>query len=421
MKIGFATIGSRGDIQPILVVAMKFKEYLKSINQDHQFVFVTHRNQRKWIESFGFEFRPIEICIDEIAQQPELAELIVKGETMKFSKAMMSTENSISMFKDLYNGCQGCDVIVTSGTTILQSLHIAEKLKSKLVVISLSEMHPTGNAMPMFMGSLYFSTMNRMAHFVFRKMLWSVAGEVLNECRKSIELEPLKGERDYHDRVDPLPFFYAYSPSILPKPKDWPDNTTVGGFMFLDSNDNLEPNLDTFLSTNANCVYIGFGSMPAQLTLQFHEIVRKVIETSPTDWNFVVYVGSHASNFDDWKSNKRIFLLSGAPHDKLFPRCKVIVHHGGAGTTASSLRAGVPQVICSFFADQPFWARKMSEFGVGPKNPLKFSTISPEKLLKSIKEVFQPSYAEKAKKLGQVIKQEHKDSTIVSWLASQCF
>ncbi len=60
------------------------------------------------------------------------------------------------------------------------------------------------------------------------------------------------------------------------------------------------------------------------------------------------------------------FQIDSAPHDWLFPRMSMIVHHGGAGTTASALRAGLPSLVVPFTADQPFWGQRMAEPGVGP-------------------------------------------------------
>jgi sterol 3beta-glucosyltransferase len=62
-----------------------------------------------------------------------------------------------------------------------------------------------------------------------------------------------------------------------------------------------------------------------------------------------------------------ILRLDWAPHSWLFPRMAAVVHHGGAGTTAAALRAGVPNVIVPYFADQPFWGSRVEALGVGPK------------------------------------------------------
>ncbi|KAJ2994035.1 hypothetical protein HDV02_001888 [Globomyces sp. JEL0801] len=419
MKIAFATVGSRGDIQPILVLALLFKKHLQQKNKECEFVFVTHRNQQKWIESYGFNFEPITICIDEVAQKPEVAELIVKGQTLKFSQAVMTKEGMESIGMDLFKGCEGCDMVVTSGTTTINMLHIAEKYNAKLVVVSLGEMHPTSESLPLFQGSAPFGFINRFGHFAFRKLMWSTCKDMVNGFRKRLDL-PTISEQEYHTRADALPCFCAYSPYISPKPHDFPDNVLVGGFLFMETNGRLVDELESFLTSKTNVVYIGFGSMPAQVTTKFWHLVNQVVDQAPTDWNFIIYIGSTKTGFENLKSNTKVFLLTGAPHDLLFPRCDVVVHHGGAGTTASAFKAGRPQVICAFFADQPFWARKIAALGVGPKSPLSFSTTTAKELVPAIKEVMELTCVEKAKQIRDIVLKEQQESKAVDWLYN-CF
>jgi UDP:flavonoid glycosyltransferase YjiC (YdhE family) len=61
-----------------------------------------------------------------------------------------------------------------------------------------------------------------------------------------------------------------------------------------------------------------------------------------------------------------VFPVGHIPHDWLFPQCSMVVHHGGAGTTAAVLRAGIPSIIVPFFADQFFWGQLVQSRGLGP-------------------------------------------------------
>lgn len=68
----------------------------------------------------------------------------------------------------------------------------------------------------------------------------------------------------------------------------------------------------------------------------------------------------------DEMAQNLLMVRGGVNHSLLFPKCKAIVHHGGSGTTAAAVRAGVPQVICPLMADQSFWADQMHHLGVAP-------------------------------------------------------
>jgi sterol 3beta-glucosyltransferase len=101
-----------------------------------------------------------------------------------------------------------------------------------------------------------------------------------------------------------------------------------------------------------------------------------------------------------------VYLLDEAPHDWLFPQMAAVVHHGGAGTTAAGLRAGVPTVICPFFGDQPFWGRRVVRLGVGPQ-PIPQRRPTTDALSAAIRTVVSdPMMRERAAVLGSAIRAE---------------
>ena len=83
-----------------------------------------------------------------------------------------------------------------------------------------------------------------------------------------------------------------------------------------------------------------------------------------------------------------ILLLKRAPHRLIFPRCAMVIHHGGAGTTQASLLAGVPSVVVAHIADQPFWGHELERLGVGAK-PMSRLKMSSERLVLAIQSVTQ--------------------------------
>jgi UDP:flavonoid glycosyltransferase YjiC (YdhE family) len=101
-----------------------------------------------------------------------------------------------------------------------------------------------------------------------------------------------------------------------------------------------------------------------------------------------------------------VLKVDSIPHNWLFPRVAAAVHHGGAGTTAASLRAGVPTVVAPFFADQPFWGWRVEQLGVGPK-PVMRKNLTAAKLAAAIAQaVGDPEINRKAGVLGEKIRAE---------------
>ncbi len=101
-----------------------------------------------------------------------------------------------------------------------------------------------------------------------------------------------------------------------------------------------------------------------------------------------------------------IFAIGEAPHDWLFPRMAAVVHHGGAGTTAAALRAGLPSVVVPFMADQFFWGRILANRGVAPE-PLPQEHLSAPTLARAIAQTLDdPTMRERAAALGALVRAE---------------
>jgi UDP:flavonoid glycosyltransferase YjiC (YdhE family) len=115
-------------------------------------------------------------------------------------------------------------------------------------------------------------------------------------------------------------------------------------------------------------------------------------------------------------SSNEILYLDAVPHDWLLPRCKLVIHHGGAGTTAAGLRAGVPNIVVPFMADQPFWGRRVHALGAGPK-PLPVKGLSVKKLVRAIAEAENESSLIHAQSLGKQIRNEDGTGVAVKWIA----
>jgi UDP:flavonoid glycosyltransferase YjiC (YdhE family) len=108
-----------------------------------------------------------------------------------------------------------------------------------------------------------------------------------------------------------------------------------------------------------------------------------------------------------------VLVLDSVPHTWLFPRVAAVVHHGGAGTTAAGLRAGVPTIIIPFFGDQPFWGARIAELGVGPR-PVPRKRLTAERLAQAIRDtVASEEMRQRASKLGESIRSEDGVATAV--------
>lgn len=150
-------------------------------------------------------------------------------------------------------------------------------------------------------------------------------------------------------------------------------------------------------------MYIGFGSIvvddPNAMTKLIFEAVKK------TGVRALVSKGWGGLGADELGVPDGVFMLGNVPHDWLFKHVSCVVHHGGAGTTAAGISLGRPTVVVPFFGDQPFWGAMVARAGAGPP-PIPFKQLTADKLSAALIEALKPATLEKAKELGDRIREE---------------
>ncbi len=202
----------------------------------------------------------------------------------------------------------------------------------------------------------------------------------------------------------PLWTLNAYSETISPRPRDWPKTSIVTGYWMLPDNSGWQPSEEfkTFLDEGPLPIYVGFGSMPWGADRNT-DILREAL----TMWDGRVVVGRGWGGIkpDDLPSD-RVYVIDRAPHDQLFKYVKAVVHHGGAGTTASGLILGKPTFIVPQMVDQPYWGGRVHELGCGPK-PVRRRKLTAEALADALSQLdSNPGFARNAEKIGAQLRAE---------------
>jgi sterol 3beta-glucosyltransferase len=168
---------------------------------------------------------------------------------------------------------------------------------------------------------------------------------------------------DRQGRIE-IPLLLAYSPRLVPPPAELAATARVTGYWLAPEKPGWRPDavLSSFLDKGPRPVFIGFGSMSSSKHAQRLRACLDVVED--LGMRAVIAEGPGWSLQDRLPDS--ICLVRDVPHQWLFPQMSAVVHHGGAGTTGSAARAGVPQVIVPFSADQGFWGRRAAWAGVAP-------------------------------------------------------
>jgi sterol 3beta-glucosyltransferase len=201
-----------------------------------------------------------------------------------------------------------------------------------------------------------------------------------------------------------VPVLYGYSPWLVPEPADWKGAAVVCGYWFADSPSAWVPSAEllAFLQHGPPPLYVGFGSMASEDPGRMEAIVVEALEQT----------GQRAILASGWGGLPSSALPPGLisvdyiPHEWLFGRVSGAVHHGGAGTTAAALRAGIPSIIIPFFADQFFWGRRLHERGLSPR-PIPRTDLSAQRLACSIREIVgDGGMRERCRAAGEAIRSE---------------
>lgn len=366
LRITCLTIGSRGDVQPYIGLCKGLLE------EGHRPRIATHAEFEPWVRKHGIDFAPVE------GDPAELMRICVENGMFTYSFLKEASSKFRGWIDDLLSSawvaCQDTDVLIESPSA-MAGIHIAEALRipyfrAFTMPWSRTRAYPHAFAVPEHkMGGAY----NYITYVMFDNVFWRAISGQVNRWRK-MELG-LRGTSIDKMQANKVPFLYNYSPSVVPPPLDYPDWIRVTGYWFLNEASGWVPSteLTDFIkkarADGKKIVYIGFGSIvvsdPAALTRTVVESVQKADVRCILSKGWSDRLGDPKSTRTEVPLPVEIHQIQSAPHDWLFTQIDAAVHHGGAGTTGASLRAGVPTIIKPFFGDQFFFGSRIEDLGVG--------------------------------------------------------
>jgi len=382
MVITLIASGSRGDVQPYVALGHGLRR------AGHTVRVLAPQDFRELISAYGLEFYDAGGSTAQVAQS--MQDLIEQGQILKvFARMGEAAERfaNLAAAKGL-EACQGSDRIVAGLGGLFAGSALSEKLGLPLIQAHLLPLTPTRDYPGVLAPPLPVRLpgwVNVLSHRLTRQMLWQMSRASDNKARAQVlglPRAPLWGPYAALDRAEPI--LYGYSPHVLPPAKDWPASIRVTGYWFLEPPEGWTPPQDLvqFLEAGPPPVYVGFGSMPSRRPEATATMVLEAL--AQTGQRGVLSAGWGGLRAADLPAN--VFMVGSIPHDWLFPRMRAVVHHGGVGTTAAGLRSGVPSIVTPFFADQPFWAQRVWELGVGPR-PIPRRRLTADRLAAAIQRV----------------------------------
>ncbi|MGB3339069.1 MAG: glycosyltransferase [Devosia sp.] len=378
MRIAIHTLGTRGDIQPYLALGLGLNE------RGHEVMIAAPSQFETFIQSRGISFAALPGEYLDLMDSPE-AKAAMEG-----SGGFAAGLKMLKHFKPIGRkqltaewaaAQQFKPELLIYHPKAVAVPHIAEKLSCPSVLASpLPGFTPTNEFASPLVPFRSLGPLNRLTHTIMAGSGDALFRGMIGEWR----VHELGLTRRPSHPLQPQATLYAYSRHVVPVPADWPESVAVTGYWFLDDAEDWQPDaeLQAFLNAGEPPVYAGFGSMPGLAPLELTELVVDALALAGR--RGVLATGGGAM-LGEISGVQHAVVIPGAPHSKLFPMMAACVHHGGAGTTGASLRAGKPTVICPFFGDQPFWAKRVQDLGLGPA-PVDRKKLTAASLASSIRE-----------------------------------
>ena len=404
MQITIIAGGSRGDVQPYVALGRGLKE------AGHSVRILSSDDFHGLVTDYGLDFFTTGGNSQIVAQN--LQALTEQGKTLEILTHMKHASEKLAI-QAAENGllaCQGSELILGGLSGLFSGQALSEKLCIPLLLAFLVPFTPTSA----FPGALtpvpqtpLTRWMNKPSHRLVQQIMWQSFRSADNKARTEVlHLPPASFWGPFSSlRRRKQPVLYGYSSHVLPHPRDWDNAQHVTGYWFLEPRQGWEPPSDLmhFLESGSPPIYIGFGSMSSNKPEETADIVLQALEL--TGQRGVLYEGWGGLRREQLP--KHVFMTGSIPHTWLFPRMAAVVHHGGVGTTAAGLAAGIPSIIVPFFADQPFWGQRVYALGVGPR-PIARRRLTVDNLTKAIERaVSDEEMRKRAAILGERISTEN--------------
>lgn len=407
MRIVLSNIGTFGDVNPLIAVALELKR------RGHQPVMAVPAVYESKIVPLGLEFHPVRPDIDP--KNTLLAEMIYdvrKGTERGLREFLFPVLRQT--YEDLM---EAATVPARADLLLLGELNYAGPLVAEVAGIPWASyvlaplsffsaydppvlpMYPRLARADKAVPGMGFA-IKRLARLVSRK--WS---QPIYDLRDELGLE--RGRNPLFDAKHSPDLVLAMFSRVLGDPQpDWPPNTRLTGFCFYDSdagNAKLPPHLEKFLAAGPPPLVFTLGSAAVLAAGRFYEYGARAAER--LGLRAVLLIGSDKRNLPRHKLPDTICVADYAPYSALFSRASVIIHQGGVGTTAQCLRAGKPMLIMPYSHDQPDNARRMRRLKVA--RTLQKKNFTPLRVAAKLKQLLEnPIYARRAQQAAARLKGE---------------
>lgn len=420
MKFTVVTYGTEGDTRPLAALCRAL------IDAGHEAQLLADRSTLHAAKTLGVPCAPLAGDIKR-ALAPDGALGVIVGKrtgAQATAKALaaIANANTHAWMAQVKAAAEDSDALIVSALASFVGLSVAEHLRIPGIGASMIPITPTREFASPFLPptlppTLVPGFLNRASHRFVNDMIWRAFRQATNAARVEVcALAPRK--RNWTDH----PMLYGVSRALLPRPADWSEYARVCGQWTMPVSSERATDfslgagagagspgagadwtppesLTAFLDAGEPPIYVGFGSMAG---FDREPMVRALVEAVG---------GRRALFYPGWSGVEpsalpsNFCVIGDTPHAWLFPRVALAIHHGGAGTTHSAIRARIPSVVVPFAGDQFFWAQRLYRLGAAAA-PVDGKAVDAKALARAIEFALRPATRARAAELGAAMREE---------------
>jgi vancomycin aglycone glucosyltransferase len=386
MNVLLAPHGTRGDVQPLVALALGLRA------RGHDVSFLAPENAVSWIRGFGFSCESNGIDIEAMLTADGADIASFRWQMHHFTTMMVP-----ALFDAFVRLQVEPDLIVGSGVQLAAASAAEQRGAAYAAAVFCPCAVPSRGAPPPTIRTQSLpGWLNRVLWYAGGAAVGLALRRVFNDGRARLGLAPVGNPMSH---LFGSTIIVAADPDLGPLADDAASTVVMTDAWVLEEAVELDPRIGSFLDVDPPPLYVGFGSMVA---VRAEELAEHAIAAARALGRPAILgggwagLGRHVVEADD------MLMVDAVPHHLVFPRVAAVVHHGGAGTTTAAARAGVPQVILPHLLDQYYWAHRVERLGIGSRG-LPVDLVNADVLTARIASALSERVVNRAAAFGPVI------------------
>ncbi len=408
MRLTLIGYGTRGDVQPFVALGHALAA------RGHEITVAAPTNMREFVCASGLSYAPLPVDVHALFARDAAQRMLANGKIQAFFKWLAHEERAYkdAMRRVLVEASAGAEGLVVHPLVEDRAAAIGAAMKVPVVPLYFFPVPASTRFASPFITVRNLGFLNPLTHRLLLDMLWKLSRDDVSSLRAELGLPPTARSYAREIAARELLALLSYSEKLFPRPDDWGEHyAQVGSFAMSTElkrrvgERGLSEDTVRWLDQGSPPIYFGFGSMPVLDPATMIALTRSVAQ----QLGVRAVIGAGWTKLADAPDD--VLVVGNVDHEALFARCAGAVHHGGSGTTYATLRAGLPTVVASVFADQPLWGARCQALGVGATLP--FARLDASRLMHALRVARESKTLENAQRLGAELEKEDGLATAV--------